>query len=275
VTSTTDRHCQDADDGGNKAWRNQMTKRKNKNILRLLLAGIMTALFINACAIDQKKTEPGTHLSDSSQKKKQFFDLIRPAAIAENRKLDREHTLIVQLNHKRLEGHPIPAKDRAWLLSMAHDYKIEHPDLTRDNTWQQLLERVDIIPLELVLAQAANESAWGTSRFAREGHNYFGQWCYQKGCGLVPRHRQAGATHEVARYASARESVKSYMHNLNSSPAYAQLRKIRAHARKRNHAIDAIALAEGLNQYSERGQQYVRSLQNLIRSNAAIMRQSS
>ncbi len=249
-------------------------KRKTNNMLRLLLTGIMIALFINACALDQKKSEPAVPPSDITQKKKQFFDLIRPAAMEENRQLDKAHARIARLNRDRLQGRSISAKDRTWLLSMVHDYKIEHPNLAHDDTWQQLLERVDIIPLELVLAQAANESAWGTSRFAREGHNYFGQWCYRKGCGLIPKHRQAGATHEVARYASARESVKSYMHNLNSSPAYTQLRKIRAHARKRNRTINAIELAEGLNKYSERGQQYVRSLQILIRSNAAIMQQS-
>ncbi|WP_352256125.1 glucosaminidase domain-containing protein, partial [Pseudoalteromonas sp. 19-MNA-CIBAN-0066] len=45
----------------------------------------------------------------------------------------------------------------------------------------QALRRVDIIPKELALMQAANESAWGTSRFARIGLNFFGQWCYTKG----------------------------------------------------------------------------------------------
>ena len=248
-------------------------KKRTRNLLQLIITGIITALLINGCAIEQKKTAPSSPPADITQKKKQFFDLIRPAAVEENRRLDAAHARIARLNQTRLQGRHISAKDQKWLLSIAHDYNIGHADLARDETWQQLLMRVDIIPLELVLAQAANESAWGTSRFAREGHNYFGQWCYRKGCGLVPRHRKAGATHEVARYASARESVASYMHNLNTSPAYAQLRAIRAHARKHHRPVNALEMAEGLEHYSERGQAYVRSLQNLIRSNAAIMQQ--
>lgn len=35
-----------------------------------------------------------------------------------------------------------------------------------------LLKRVDIVPESMVLIQAANESGWGSSRFAREGFNF-------------------------------------------------------------------------------------------------------
>ena len=45
----------------------------------------------------------------------------------------------------------------------------------------ELMLRVDVLPVSLALAQAANESAWGTSRFALQGNNIFGQWCYEPG----------------------------------------------------------------------------------------------
>ena len=41
-----------------------------------------------------------------------------------------------------------------------------------------LLVRVDTVPASLALAQAAKESGWGTSRFAREGYNLFGYWFF-------------------------------------------------------------------------------------------------
>ena len=44
-------------------------------------------------------------------------------------------------------------------------------------SFDSLLLRVDIIPIKLVMAQAIIESGWGSSRFARDGNNYFGIHC--------------------------------------------------------------------------------------------------
>ena len=77
---------------------------------------------------------------------------------------------------------------------------------------------MDIIPEMMVLVQAANESGWGTSRFSRMGLNLFGQWCYVRGCGLVPRAEEDGR-HEVAKFDSVNDSV-CYMRNINTHGAY-------------------------------------------------------
>ena len=66
------------------------------------------------------------------------------------------------------------------------------------------------------------ESAWGTSRFAREGNNLFGQWCYKTGCGIVPKRRGEGQVHEVASFESVDAAVASYLRNINSHRAYAE-----------------------------------------------------
>ena len=49
----------------------------------------------------------------------------------------------------------------------------------------ELVERVDIIPTSIALAQAAKESGWGTSRFALEGNAIFGQWTWSDN-GIAP-----------------------------------------------------------------------------------------
>jgi len=100
---------------------------------------------------------------------------------------------------------------------------------------------VDTIPPSLALAQAANESAWGTSRFARQAHNYYGQWCFEKGCGIVPDRRDANKSHEVAAFDSPRESVARYLHNLNSNSAYKSLRDIRSRLKAANKPVTGIA----------------------------------
>ena len=78
-----------------------------------------------------------------------------------------------------------------------------------NNAVKRTLIRVDIVPASLALSQAAMEYAWGTSRFALEGNNLFGQWCYQAGCSIVPARRSEGQVHEVASFTSIAAAVAS------------------------------------------------------------------
>ena len=126
--------------------------------------------------------------------------------------------------------------------------------------------RVDTVPASLVLAQAANESAWGTSRFARRANNFFGVWCFTPGCGITPNRRDAGKTHEVRRYKSVQASVNHYIRMINTNNAYRELREIRAELRDENR-VNGLGLADGLLRYSERGPAYVRELKQMIRYN--------
>ena len=153
-----------------------------------------------------------------------------------------------------------------WLSDLVTRYKIDTA-VELPSQLTQLSRRVDIIPVALALVQAANESAWGTSRFATQGNNFFGQWCYQAGCGLVPAARVPGADHEVARFSSPYHSVAAYFANLNTNPAYRPLRDIRYRLRQQDAPVTAIALARGLSQYSERGETYVGELISMIRNN--------
>ena len=119
----------------------------------------------------------------------------------------------------------------------------------------------------LALAQAAKESGWGTSRFAREGNNYFGQWCYKAGCGIVPASRAPGRTHEVEAFDSPAESVASYMRNINTHSGYKSFREARKVQRSEADALSGVALAAELSQYSERRDAYVAELRQLIVGN--------
>jgi Bax protein len=127
-----------------------------------------------------------------------------------------------------------------------------------------LLQRVDVVPVSLVVAQAANESAWGKSRFAREGNNLFGIWCYTEGCGIVPKLRKDEAKHEVRRYDSFKDSVVDYMKNINRHRAYQKLREIRAAERAAGRQLSGHRLAAGLGKYSEIGDDYIKRIRAII-----------
>ncbi len=150
------------------------------------------------------------------------------------------------------------------LAALAKTYKVSD-ELSLEKQVQELDIKINTIPASLVLAQAANESAWGTSRFAQEGNNYFGQWCFSEGCGIVPNSRDGGASHEVADFDSPYDSVKSYIKNLNRHPTYEPLRDLRQQAIDNNQAVTGIVLAQGLIGYSERGEEYVKEIQQMIR----------
>jgi len=209
--------------------------------------------------------------SSVQQKKQHFFAFMKPIIVAENSAIlqQRKHILSMRKN-KHLNDDQITT-----LQQLGKHYRIPYSTPFNEQFWQALLNRVDIIPFELALVQAANESAWGTSRFARDGNNYFGQWCSRKGCGIVPRQRSAGASHEVRRFKHAAESVHAYMKNINTSRAYTQFRKIRSDLRKQNSPLHPDMLANGLKHYSERGMAYVTTLQAMIRSNRDLMARSN
>src|SRR5690606_9666584 len=126
------------------------------------------------------------------------------------------------------------------------------------------------LPPSLVLAQAANESAWGTSRFALEVNNFFGQWCYIQGCGVVPSRRGASARHEVKAFASVEEAVQAYFMHINTFPSYLDLRLRRGTRRGRELLIDGVSLAQGLESCSQRGEACIRVLQDIIRGNGLV-----
>ncbi len=194
------------------------------------------------------------------EKKRQFFDTLRPIVIAENARIAARRAEILAARDAGENG--------ADIAELAEDYALEDWSGTE---WNRLLARVDTVPLSLVLAQAANESSWGQSRFAQEGNNLFGEWCFREGCGIVPEQRSAGKSHEVAAFDSVNASVRSYLHNLNTGRAYAALRKLRQQARAAGEAPKAMVLASGLARYSERGLAYVHEIKAMIRSNRELM----
>jgi Bax protein len=208
---------------------------------------------------------------DVSTKKSRFFGYLLPLVQAENVRLTAIRKRLSYIYDHVCWHRQIDEADQQWLALISQEFRVPATDSSRTEFWVSIFQRVDAVPEELALAQAANESAWGTSRFAREGNNLFGQWCFRQGCGMVPAGRPAGATYEVARYESVSESIGSYMHNLNTGRTYQLLREIRSRMRIEGQTPDANELAAGLMDYSERGIEYVNELRAMIRHNSGVI----
>ncbi|MFO7857402.1 MAG: glucosaminidase domain-containing protein, partial [Ectothiorhodospiraceae bacterium] len=123
------------------------------------------------------------------------------------------------------------------------------------------------VPPSMAMAQAANESGWGRSRFAKEANNLFGVWTWDPEHGLRPERRAEGASHFVRVFPDLRASVRNYLYTINIGSAYEPLRQRRAEFRDRGKGVSGIQLSQGLERYSERGAAYVEEIQGMIRSN--------
>lgn len=205
--------------------------------------------------------------TDVKQKKSAFFEYLQPA-------YDQVSHEIIAIREDLLkwqtETETLATDDQTKLDALSDLYKV-----SGDNNQQiisQLLVQVDLLPEALVMSQAANETGWGTSRFAQQGYNFFGQWCFYKGCGFVPKDRNDGAAHEVAKFDSLVASVRSYHRNINRNERYAALRALRLQQRQANEVVNPCLLATGLVGYSERKEAYVEELQNMMRFNQQFWR---
>jgi Bax protein len=203
-------------------------------------------------------TLPGDMASMSPVRAKTdlFIRLLLPLALEANERIAAQRDSLLALQEK---SGAWSAAESSWVSALANEYRGSADQL------DQLLARVDVIPVSLALAQGADESAWGTSRFAREGNSLFGQHTHAKGeAGLVAGSGKKNV--QVAAFPSLLDGVLAYAHNLNSNPAYAELRQVRAQERAQHDILSGSAVAEGLKSYSARGEDYVHTLQSIIRA---------
>ncbi|HIJ61071.1 MAG TPA: hypothetical protein HPQ04_00110 [Rhodospirillaceae bacterium] len=179
-----------------------------------------------------------------------FLRLMLPVVLFVNEQIGQDRQHLLEIRHAIAGGRQLSDADVQWVLGMADAY--DQPDADIDS----LLVKVDVIPPSLALAQAIEESGWGTSRIARQGNALFGQF------GMA-----GSGDRDYRVFASLTEAVASYARNLNSHRAYRDLRLMRARMRKREGEIDGWHLAGALTNYSERGGDYVETVRSIMQDN--------
>lgn len=215
-------------------------------------------------ALGVKAFPEGLAELEVDERKSLFFRTLLPLVMAENERILRLREQ-AQAIHGRLEadaGASLTEAEETLMVRLFERYRIDG-DWRDSGARAQLFLRLDIVPPALVLAQAANESGWGTSRFTRIANNLFGEWTWDESAGVLPRQRAQGATHYVRRFPDLHSAVRGYIWNINVGHAYRGLRALRAGLDE----PDGIALAGGLTRYSERGEAYVTEIRSMIRSN--------
>lgn len=192
-------------------------------------------------------------IKNVAERKAQFILAMLPFIVREN---DR---LLVQRARAMRE----PAGS-IYYSGLAYAYGLR-PSVTR----AVLLSHIDIVPVSLTLAQAAIESGWGTSRFAREGNAYFGERSYDPDvAGIVPGAPNPGEpAFKVKSFPNAQLSVRSFMKTLNTGRAYRAMRQQRAAKRRAGQQPTGLVMARYLHGYSEIGSTYIERIIATINTN--------
>ncbi len=209
----------------------------------------------------------------SPSRKVFFFRVILPLVLIENRKVLKERAQVETYFQMQRNRAPVTPEMRENLTALAVHYEVVEEDSMTPlglADIELLLERIDIIPPSLALAQAAFESGYGASRFTSSGNALFGQWDWGHDA-LRPENQRDGlGDYGIRVFEQPLDSVKAYIRNLNTHRTYEEFRKLRAQQRDGRVGrvtLDSNALAATLLSYSEQGEAYTAGLQEMIRFN--------
>lgn len=183
--------------------------------------------------------------------------------------LERERLLVI--HSMIIEGKKVKLPEQRWLKTIEKKYTgkinktlFENDKQTVLNYLDELLIRVDRVPIRFALAQAAIESGWGKSRFCKEGNAYFGIHCYRPECGIKANADKEGGF-EVKAYNSAQESVTDYILFLNSKRGMRKFREERINYFYKDLEPSLSKLANSIKGYSAIGLSYQEMIDSILR----------
>lgn len=243
----------------------------NPSRISLLIALSLGILLLIGCGSRFGDLPDFADMEDVDDMKLRFYAFLQPVVAHENARILDQRAQLAEIRSTLKAGETPGWLQRRALRALAKEYELQWDRDQLAAIADRLWRRIDVIPEELALVQAAKESGWGRSRFAVDYNNLFGHWCYERGCGVVPKRRPAGATHEVESFRSVSESVRRYMNNLNTHERYASLRRLRQERRQNELPLTGTALAPGLLGYSERGEPYVEEVLSMVRKNQEML----
>ncbi len=239
--------------------------------LNAVLSYAVSADHIQALSVPPKLVAslPGDLSALSPERRQELFiRAILPIVLAENARIAELRRYVEYLVRQAEGGLALEPEQRNWLASALQSYGLpasEDGRATVDDL-RALLLRVDAVPVSLALAQAALETGWGTSRFARQGNALFGQRTWDTAAGMLPKGRPVQVAFRVRQFETLADGVRAYLHNLNTHPAYEGFRALRA-AQDRSGEGNVKALVATLAAYSEQGFEYIARVQRIIRDN--------
>jgi len=229
----------------------------NNQIVKLDPVHVDAIEFADVIAINDSLVPPIVYKSipDLSKlsipdRKKAFIDIVLPSILLVQNRISTDRSRIEDL----INMDEIPDEDTVFIASMMKTYKV--------SSLYDLPSHMITPPISIILAQAALESGWGTSRFFLEGNNIFGMWSYSTSHERLAAGEKRGERQiYVRKFPDIYSSVINYYQTLGRLRAYANFRKAM------ETEDDPIILVGYLNKYSERGEAYTSTVGSMIRQN--------
>ena len=238
------------------------TQNMKQFLLLVILSGSLSlqASFLGLESKNVGFGEAYYKIKDIKERKKAFMDILHPLVVKAQEKILEEQDYV--RSYFKIKGLVIiPTYMKKRMLAIDKKYHIK-----KNKVLKTYLTKIDIIHEPLVLAQAAVESAWGTSRFTKLANNIFGEWTWGKK-GIIPAGRPAGKKYKIRIFDTIQESVDAYMLNLNRHYRYDDFRQARYAKRKIGKCFQGKEATNYLQAYSGIGDEYAKMLKGVINYN--------
>ncbi len=184
-------------------------------------------------------------------RKRKFIDLILPSILIANHKIMKLRKKIIEIKNKLENGEKLTEKEKKLLSKLLDEYKA--------SSIKELLIKINVHKPSLIIAQAAIESGWGTSRFFLEANNIFGMWTFNKKQASKIKAKKSNVY--LKKYPDILASIEDYYYSINVSWAYKNFRYVRLTTK------DSLKLANYLDKYSILRKTYVRRIKTIIQHN--------
>jgi len=116
----------------------------------------------------------------------------------------------------------------------------------------------------MALSQAALESGWGDSLYAKKYNNLFGHYTSD---GTKEGAIISGKKERIRIFPNISQSIESYALNLNTHWAYQSFRDERERARAQGEPFLGMSAIKHISKYSEIGKSYITMLKDIIKVN--------
>ena len=235
---------------------------------------LLTALLLVACENDSHTTEKQLKATEvvmakkSEQKDEEtstnYKAEIVPEKMTVQEKKERFRQLILppvkrvfadlQKQYKEVKAVIRTGKKLARIERLKKEYKASSDE--------DLLARLKPHPVSIVLAQAAMDSAWATSRFFVQAKNIFGVWSFNKNEPRIAAGEKRGKkTIWLKKYETIEDAVRDNYRVLARGAAFEKFRQLRLKSE------NPFELVKGLDKYSEIGAKYGKELAAVISFN--------
>ena len=170
-----------------------------------------------------------------------FFEMLYPLILKANEEVEKHRGEIKILEKEFYDTGRLTEASRNKLNEWLVFYDVpESEDLSA--LFHRLLLRADTIAPTLLLSMAAQDSGFGTSRYAREYNALFNQQDWN-GNGAVPDEKQKeGPQYRIKTFPSLYDAVVSQIHYLNTYRTFENFRTARAKYRQTKQEIRGLAL---------------------------------